>query len=89
MINWKFEVEDVVCPVDDMTTTDCSRSFVQRGWSEGRENKGSGYELMSDDADGARLPRGRMLKQVTWHGLGCALGASHFTTISILYCNDH
>ena len=34
MINWKFEVEDVVCPVDDMKTTDCSRSFVQRGWSE-------------------------------------------------------
>jgi hypothetical protein len=37
MINWKFEVEDVACPVDDMKTTDCSRSFVQRWWvREGR-----------------------------------------------------
>jgi hypothetical protein len=42
MINWKFEVDDVACPVDDMKTTDCSRSFVQRGWNEGRQNKGSG-----------------------------------------------
>ena len=30
MINWKLEVEDVACPVNDMNTTDCSRSFVRR-----------------------------------------------------------
>jgi hypothetical protein len=38
MINSKLEVEDVACLVDDMKTTNCSRSFVQRGWIEG-ENK--------------------------------------------------
>ena len=56
MINWKFEVEDVACPVDDMKTTDCSRSFVQRRWGEGRENKGSGYELMMQMAQGCGDP---------------------------------
>ena len=29
MINWKLEVGDVACPVNDMKTTDCSRSFVR------------------------------------------------------------
>ena|ERR1019366_1731206 len=61
MINWVLEVEvpeDVACPVDDMKKSDCSRSFVQRGWKEGRGNKDSGYELVvylgEGDADGAR-----------------------------------
>jgi hypothetical protein len=31
MINWELEVEeDVACPADDMKTTDCLCSFVQK-----------------------------------------------------------
>jgi hypothetical protein len=76
MISCKLEVEDVACPVDDMKKSDCSRSFVQRGWAEGRENKASGSELMDylgegprcrrRKADGARLSkRCKTLMQVT------------------------
>ena len=61
MIDWMLKVEGIACPVDDMEEN-CSRSFVERGLSEGRENKGSGYGLMLNlgegpggDADGARL----------------------------------
>jgi hypothetical protein len=43
MINRELEVEeDVACPADDMKTTGCSE-----GETEGREKKGSGYELIS------------------------------------------
>jgi hypothetical protein len=52
MINWKLDVEDIACPVDDMKKSDCSRSFVLRGWTEGRESKGS--EGKVHGADGAR-----------------------------------
>ena len=41
MINRKLDawldVEDVGCGVDDMMTTECLRSFVQRGLTVGRE----------------------------------------------------
>jgi hypothetical protein len=47
MINWKLEVEDVACPVNDMNAKDCSRSFVRRGQTEGRENKGGRYKFMA------------------------------------------
>ena len=44
MINWKFEVEDAACSVDDMKAAE---RFVQMGWSEGKgkenELEGSGY----------------------------------------------
>jgi hypothetical protein len=36
MINWKLEVGDVACLVDDMKTADY---FVWRGWIEGRRNE--------------------------------------------------
>jgi hypothetical protein len=39
-------VEGVASPVDDMKKSD---SFVQRGWTEGRENKGSGYGIEAGD----------------------------------------
>jgi hypothetical protein len=29
LANWKLDVEDVTCPVNDTKTTDRSRSFVQ------------------------------------------------------------
>ena len=51
--NWMLEVKDVgdvACSVDDMRGTNYSGTFVQRGWSEGREDKGLGY---------GRLSRGR------------------------------
>jgi hypothetical protein len=62
VINWILEVEeveDVACTVDDMEVRDRSQSLVQRGWSEGRVERGfrqySGSELMG----GARLSRWR------------------------------
>ncbi len=42
------DVEDVACSADDMKATDRLLCFVQRGWFYGRENKGSGYELMGE-----------------------------------------
>jgi hypothetical protein len=52
MINWKFEVDDVVCSVEDM---EAMERLVQMGWSKGKENKlkGSGY-----DADGPEKVQG-------------------------------
>jgi hypothetical protein len=41
MIDWTLELEDVSCPDDDM-------KMNVRGWAGGRENKGSGYELMGE-----------------------------------------
>ena len=41
MINWRL-AEDVVCPVDDMKKSDCSRPSFQRGiggGGEGRETR--------------------------------------------------
>jgi hypothetical protein len=38
VINWMLEVEDVedvACTIDDMDATECSRSLVWGGWSEG------------------------------------------------------
>jgi hypothetical protein len=54
-----LEEEDVACAVDDIKTTDCSRSFVQRR----RENRGSEYELMV--YLGERLKEGRTRVQGT------------------------
>src|SRR6266699_3509864 len=52
------DVEDVACTVDDMEATDCSQSLVQRGWSEGKGDKGStrdevieGYSQLSSVGD--------------------------------------
>jgi hypothetical protein len=55
MIDWKLEVEDIACPVDDMKTMDCFRSFVERGWIEGGKNRVLRYLDRAHDADGARL----------------------------------
>ena len=43
MINWMLEVEeveDVACTVDDIESTDCLGSLVQRGWSRGTSVRG-------------------------------------------------
>ena len=50
MIDWKLEVEDVACPVDDMKKSDCSRSFVQRPRGDGlRGGKGEhGFRVQID-----------------------------------------
>lgn len=45
MIDWMVEVEDVV---DDMKAVGCSRSCIQRGWSEEGEVRGSEHELMGE-----------------------------------------
>ena len=45
MINWKLEVGDVACPVNDMKTTDCSRSFVQRFREDGLGEGGFGLRI--------------------------------------------
>jgi len=48
MIDWTSELGDVSCSDDDMMDL--------RGWSGGRENTGSGYELMGVEyTDGVRL----------------------------------
>jgi hypothetical protein len=52
MISWMFEVEGVACPVDDMKE---SGSLVQRRWTEGRENKGSGYGIVAGDLACGRI----------------------------------
>jgi hypothetical protein len=52
MMNWTLEVEDVACPVDDISEENgrvhCSRSCVQsrraRVWYRERENGCSGCE---------------------------------------------
>ena len=42
---------NVGCPVNDMKKVNCSRSWVEIGWSDGRENKGKGTSGVRD-ADG-------------------------------------
>ncbi len=44
MINWKFSVEDVACPVDDIKRQRNFhfRSFVQRGWTESKFRRSRG-----------------------------------------------
>jgi hypothetical protein len=39
MINWKFDADDVACPVDDMKAAIC---FVQSGWCKERRKRVQG-----------------------------------------------
>lgn len=70
MIDWKLEAGDVACPVDDMMTTDCPRSFVQRGEIERRENESSNDGILGG-RNGWKRPRGvdvLSLSQCGCHG---------------------
>ena len=66
MINRRL-VEDVVCPVDDMKKSDYPRAFVQRGGTEGRENKGPRYRRrkpLRQDIDAGDVARQYLLGHV-------------------------
>ena len=58
MLLEEVEVEDVACTVDDMDGTDCSRTSVQREWSDEGVERGH-----RDRIDGrvVRPPRRRCL----------------------------
>ena len=59
MINWKFEVDDVVCSVEDM---EAMERLVQMGWSKGKENKLKGSGPAKNDPN--EVDSGRI--EVAW-----------------------